>query len=881
MVHLEGEGAGPTLGNADFGAALGRHLERGVDVVLVTHLSPAEVDAHLGGGASGGGAGGGGAGGGAARGPGRLFAWSGDPARPVEIEAGGPVERPSWPAPGPLEWARGWLAGTGAPSSAVGEGPASLVHEVATLIDHLPDEHGERSWTLEVEGAVPDRERQVESWFTVANGRTGTRGSLEEGGPGSRPALYVAGVFRWAGPDEGGPELLRGPEWTRLRPTVGGRVVTAAEGEVLEHRRILDLRQAVLHRRWRHGLDGGGELRFCSTRFASLADRQVMALHAEVEAGDGSGGGDRSVSLAGPLLPPAGQDGVDWSQDTEGPGGVRLTGRSRPGGAATFLLASSDEGHRMERMVAVGRAPAGGKEEDGPDDALAAAQGLGLAAVQARHRHAWRARWQQADVVVGGDAGAQRALRFALYHLISSGDPESDAASVGARGISGPGYRGHVFWDTEAFVLPFFIWTHPPTARALLAYRHRTLPAARAKATRLGWRGALFAWESADTGDEVTPDSVALPDGSRLPVLTGVQEHHIAADVAWAAWQYWRATADERFLVEMGAELILETARFWASRAVKGPDGRHHIESVIGPDEYHEEVTDNAFTNVLARWNLRTALEMCDVVASLDGAAWEALAGRLDLQAAERRDWQEVAEGLVDGFDPGTLLYEQFAGFSQLEGLRAADLAPRPFGAEMLVGIPRLRGSQVVKQADVVMLAHMLPGEVPVEVALANYRHYEPLTCHGSSLSPAIHAAVAARVGALDDAARYFAMAGAVDLDDRMGNAAQGVHVATMGGLWQAAVLGFGGVRPDDGGEGDGVRIDPHLPPGWESLAFPLWWRGARLHVEVTPDRLDLHLDGPAVVAVGHGPPYRLALGHFTARAGGAGWGDLEAVATA
>jgi kojibiose phosphorylase len=423
-----------------------------------------------------------------------------------------------------------------------------------------------------------------------------------------------------------------------------------------------------------------------------------------------------------------------------------------------------------------------------------------------------------------------------------------------------------VFWDTEVFVLPFYIWTHPPTARALLAYRHRTLPAARAKAARLGYAGALYAWESADTGVETTPDFVWLPDGTRLTILTGLQEHHIAADVAWAVVQYWQVTGDDEFVEDMGAEIVVETARFWASRTTLGDDGRRHVCEVIGPDEYHEGVDDNAYTNVMARWNLRAAGALCD--------RFPEVAARLGVTPAEREQWVDVAGSLVVLFDPGTSLFEQFDGFFALENIRAVDLAPRPFTGEMVVGVDRLRRTQVVKQADVLMLGVLLPDEVGPEVQAVNYRYYEPRTSHGSSLSPAMHSLVAARVGDLDDALSYFHLAGGVDLDNRMGNAADGVHIATMGGLWQAAVFGFGGVRAD----GAAVRIDPRLPPAWAGLTFPIQWRGTRISVAVHPESMELDLDGPALVAVGGGPARSLDAGRFVAVRRGDGW-SLDAPA--
>jgi kojibiose phosphorylase len=680
------------------------------------------------------------------------------------------------------------------------------------------------SWRLVVDRPDPARERQVESWLTVGNGRTGTRGSLHNPGPQSDPGAYVAGFFGCHPNEQAGPLLVCGPQWTRLDVDP-------------ETRRTLDLRNGVLL------AEGPG---YRSARYASLADRQLLVLETE-----GATAGDVPVpAVTGPV---AAAD-AHVTGDDRGARRAEFGIHGRDGTSAWFAISgTADEAGRSTRIVAVDR--------DGPAAAaLALAEAQGPAALRARHRRAWRERWFDADVVVAGDAEAQRDLRFALYHLIIAADPESDRASVGARALTGSGYRGHVFWDTEIFLIPFYAWTHPATARALLAYRYRTLPAARAKAAHMGYAGALYAWESADTGEETTPEFVWLPDGTRLTILTGVQEHHIAADVAWAVWHYWQVTGDDRFVEDMGAEIVVETARFWASRAVAGEDGRLHVREVIGPDEYHEGVDDNAYTNVLARWNLRAADTLSD--------RFPEVAGRLGVTPAERDGWTDVAERMTVVFDPATSLYEQFDGFFALEDVRAVDLAPRPFTGELVVGVERLRKTQVVKQADVLLMGVLLPEEVAPDVQAANYGYYEPRTSHGSSLSPAMHALVAARLGRLDDALSYFHLAGGVDLDNRMGNAADGVHIATMGGLWQAAVFGFGGVRAD----GDAVRIDPTVPPAWDSLAFPVRWRGTRIGVAVNAGSLELDLDAPALVAVGAGPPARLGAGRFVSERTAGGW---------
>ncbi|MGI8777889.1 MAG: glycoside hydrolase family 65 protein [Acidimicrobiales bacterium] len=854
-------------------AALDRLSALGVDVVLVASPDDAAEIAALE----------------QRGGPGRTFLWSGQPPQVIELGSA------PWPAQvmdaSPEEWARRHLVGMGGPDAVLTATDRAQLDDLAapTVFPAMADD---RAWTLEVASFDPGREGDVEAWLTVGNGRTGTRGSLEEASAESAGGVLVAGVFGRIPGDQDGPELAPGPIWTHLEPRVDGEAVELQSGETTEHRRVLDLRQATLFREWRQRLTTGQEWSFRSARFASLADRQVLAMQAEARVGQGPGvistaatapagwraGTTASISLVGEVPVPA-AGGVVGSVEVTDLGDQTVLSLHASGGASTsFAIADerSDSGDGeshsgVERFVAVERA-GGPDAHQAVTTALSRARSAGVVGLHAHHRRAWRDRWRHADVSVKGDSDTQEALRFALYHLISAADPESDAASVGARAMTGPGYRGHVFWDTEVFVLPFFIWTHPPTARALLAYRYRALPQARAKAARFGYQGALYPWEAADTGEEVTPAFIDLPDGTTLSILTGKQEHHISADVAWATWQYWQATGDDEFLVTMGAELLVETARFWASRTRRDDDGRHHIDEVIGPDEYHEGVDDNAYTNVLARWALRTAAEVCALVPTIDAGAWAALIGRLDLRPAEIEQWEAVAAGLADGFDPDSRLYEQFAGFFSLENIRAVDLAPRPFTGEMIVGVDRLRHTQVVKQADVVMLAHMLPESVPADVASANYDYYEPRTCHGSSLSPAIHAAVAARLGALDQAMTYFRAAASLDLRDQMGNAAKGVHIATMGGLWQAAVFGFGGVQPGR----DGVRIDPHLPPTWEKLAFPLHWRGTLIDVEVTAATLRLHLDGPATVAVGNEALSELRQGSFVAHRHGDAWSAVD-----
>jgi trehalose/maltose hydrolase-like predicted phosphorylase len=719
----------------------------------------------------------------------------------------------------------------------------------------FPEPTTEPAWRFEVKGFDPFREREVETWLTVANGETGTRGALEEGSAISTPATFVAGVFGDGTGDPSFRQPVPAPDWTGLRLMVAGSALTLSNGEILDHERVLDLRHGIVFRMWRQRLRSGRTVRVRTARFASLDDRQLMAARAEATPEDFSGTlvwqSAIGVSHAG------GPTKETEFEVLEDPPGLVAGTRGRNGGGHVLAVTTNPApGSPVSRTPQQARDVIGGRLEPGDPgtvDRLAAivsartkvpshevarralqrARDTGYDELLRRHRAAWDAAWEAADLRVDGDADDQHALRFAIYHMISTAHPDKDTVSVGARGLGGMSYFLHVFWYSEIFVLPFFIYTQPDTARTLLKYRYRNLPGARQKAAQMGFRGALYPWESADKGIETTPPYGYGPDGEQVPILSGLMEHHISADVAWATWEYWKATGDDDFMASMGVEMMLETARFWVSRAASDNGDRYHVRVVVGPDEYHEGVDDNAYTNVLARWNIKRAIEALAWLETLDEDYAEELRRRLDLSATELFGWRRVIDGYVDGYDPETLLYEQFAGFYDLADVPIEKIRPRPMAADLLLGRDVTLVSKVVKQADVVMLCHVLADEIDEVTTRANYDYYEPITCHGSSLSPGIHAAVAARLHDVAEATEYFKMAAAIDLADNMGNAAAGLHMATMGGLWQAAVMGFCGVMR----RGESLRLDPQLPEAWQRVRLPLRFRGSQLHLDIRARR--------------------------------------------
>jgi len=547
-----------------------------------------------------------------------------------------------------------------------------------------------------------------------------------------------------------------------------------------------------------------------------------------------------SLDIDGDCAPPAALGSFKWS----------WTWISRPGQVVSFV-----------RLVALTR----GAGQD-PDlgvktrAALVTAQGRGWRGVLTDHERAWAERWRSSEVEIGGDPAAQTALRFALYHLNGAANPDDEHVSIGARALTGDDYLGHVFWDTEIYLLPFYTLTWPEAARALLMYRFNTLDAARAKAVRLGWRGALYAWESADTGAEASPEQVIAPDRQVVDILNGTQEQHVSADIAYAVWQYWRVTGDEDFLLAAGAEILLETARFWASRATPGADGSRHIRGVIGPDEYHQHIDDNAFTNVMARWNIRRGLDVAALIRERWPAQWTDLWARLGLNDPELEAWREAADTIATGLDPKTGLYEQFRGYFGLEPIDLAAYAGRSVPMDVVLGRERTQGSQVIKQADVVALFALLPEAFADDTGRANFRYYEPRCGQGSSLSAALHGLVAARLGDGEMAMRYFRKTAAIDLADCQAAGAGGVHIAALGGLWMMAVFGFAGLSLHH----EGIAFDPRLPSGWARLAFPMQWRGRRIRIVVDQSQSCLEAtleEGTAMTVLVAGARYSLQTG--------------------
>ena len=599
------------------------------------------------------------------------------------------------------------------------------------------------AWIFAVDGFEPMMESSIESRFAISNGFLGVRAarSTTRGERCVVPArTYVAGLFDSPTARQATQALVPAASWLGNRIVLPGGPLVRHPGDVPLHRMTLDMERGVLLGESDHLSTPDIGLCVRSLRLVSLSERalglqliQWDVEHGEVDVTfeattDGREFGlatDRldqdlglwhtrysekrlalavlcSLQVDGRTVQPIALSPLKWSWQW----------KTRPGQLASF-----------ERFVALVRTDSLELDpEPQARDKLAFAQRTGWRGVVTAHEAAWKSRWQCSDVTIAGDDDAQHALRFAAYHLNSAANPADQRVSIGARALTGDDYHGHVFWDTEIFLLPFFTLTWPEAARSLLMYRYHTLAGAREKAAAMGWRGALYAWESAATGAEVSPEQLIGPDRKLVAVLCGRQEQHISADIAYAVWQYWQATEDDDFLLQAGAEILLETARFWASRARLEADGQCHIRGVIGPDEYHEDIDDNAYTNVMARWNIHRALDIAALLRERWPVRWKVLAVDLGLSDSELAEWRKVAATMKTGFDPKTGLFEQFSGYFQLEDIDLKNFAGRSVPMDVVLGRERTQHSQVVKQPDVVALLGLLPEEFGGDTAIKNFR---------------------------------------------------------------------------------------------------------------------------------------------------------------
>lgn len=747
-------------------------------------------------------------------------------------------------------------------------------------ITNLTDLHeilNDQSWLVDESHFSPEKINHYETIFTVGNGFQGTRGALEEGFRGGLPATYLAGIYDHH--DSTVVDLVSCPDWLPVKIYIEGVLLNMNSCKIIEYRRRLDLGQGILYRLTIFEDDEGRITHYESIRFVHFDKKNLAALRIRIRPVNYSGkvrirscldgnrrNLDRLPQYVGETNFPVETKWEKWAtskhlhQETsksidesiylemktldrghilsyasniqlEGVNAERsvLKEYERISEELTFTV-EKGKPYQLDKLVAIrtSREVTPDKIESQCIEDLLVAKALGLDALLATNASAWQAKWNDCDCIIEGDDAANLAVRFNTYHLLITANENDPKVNIGAKSLSGEGYKGHVFWDTEIFLLPFYIYTQPKTAKALLLYRYHCMYGAKKNAKLNGFEGAQFPWESADTGEETTPKWTH--DGKHR-IWTGEEEIHITADVAYGVLTYLTASNDFQFFFEYGAEILVETARFWNSRLEYVEDKNHYeLNKVIGPDEFHEHVDNNVFTNRMAQWNLEKVIGWYYILKTEYPEEFNRLTQQLKLSEKEVTEWKNKSENIYIPFDKEKKLIEQFEGYFDYKEtpITQWDKNNMPLFPE---GVDDFNADEttLVKQPDVIMLLYVLPDEFSDEIKRINYEFYEKRTMHKSSLSPSIHAIMGIEIGDTTKAVQYFERSAFVDLIDNQGNTDMGMHIASCGGTWQTVVFGFGGVRVKSGK----LTFKPWLPPAWKSLSFKLKWKGETIEVNI------------------------------------------------
>ncbi len=733
----------------------------------------------------------------------------------------------------------------------------------------------EDEWLVAEHAYDPAANPDNEARFGLVNGRMGNRASHEEGDARTTlPANYVHGVFDRS--EAFMRELCNTPNWNLLKLSVLGCPIGPESGDLSGYLRVLDLKNGLLAKRYEMTDREGRRTRVESLKCLSRAQPRC-ALLIQLVTPLNYGGPlyienqiDASVSnfedmprfrvrhlktLEVSALDGGGCYVESRTRDFSLPVGtgarVRLLVDGRPAApahphfrafgeiACEFLDIALQQGQtlRLEKYAAVatGRDCPGVKAQVRKE--LEQLMNLGAGEALTLHVRDIRRLWDRGDLVVQGDDRMQKALRFNLYHLMNTPDPMDDTVSIGAKLLHGEEYGGHAYWDTELFVMPFFSFVFPRVARNLAAYRGHLLGQARRNAAALGWQGAKYPWESADTGEEECPAWTIGYDGDLTRCLVADYEHHVTSAVAYGLNRYAEITGDGQFMEETGLDILLETARFWASRMTWNEGkSRYEILQVTGPDEWHEPVDNNAYTNHLARWNILQAIRLLRACREENPELYRRLTLKTGLEEDELDRWKSRADKLFLQAREG--LIEQFDGYFSLEEAVVTrwDANNMPVMPDNPKGLP-VGKRKILKQADVVMLMFLLPEMFSPETQRENYLYYEQRTRHGSSLSPSIHCVMGLRVGDARRAYQYLQRSAYVDLDNNQRNLREGIHAASAGGTWQCVTLGYCGMEVTAAGE---LRFNPRLPEQWTSVSFSIVYKGDLQRIRVENGDVDV-----------------------------------------
>lgn len=708
---------------------------------------------------------------------------------------------------------------------------------------------------------------QTESVFALSNGHIGLRGNLDEGEPHGFPGTYLNSVYEnrilpyaeiGYGYPESGQMVLNVTNGKLIRLLVDDEPFDVRYGTVKSHERELDFREGVLRRNVSWISPAGRSIKVSSTRLVSFTQRAIAAIHYEVEAVDAPVRiVVQSELVANETLPDLGRDpragtvpstpleseehtaqdcfgllihqtsisklrvGAAMDHVIEGPDDVKIEAESSPDIARVSIIARLEPGERLKivKFIAYGWSSERSLPalHDQVNAALAAARSTGWEGLLSEQRSYLDAFWENACVELEGDTQLEQASRFALFHVLQAG-ARGERRPIPAKGLTGPGYDGHTFWDTEIFVLPVLMLTLPSAAADALRWRHSILDMAREHARQLGFQGSAFPWRTIH-GEECSGYWPA-----------GTAAFHINADIAYAAIRYVESTGDTAFEEEIALELLVETARLWCSLGYHDRSGLFRIDGVTGPDEYSALADNNVYTNLMVQHNLLGAIDVAK--------RYPRTARALGVDDKEMRKWRKAAEKMLIPYDKDLGVHPQDEAFTEHEAWDFASTREDQY--PLLLHFPYfdLYRKQVVKQADLVLAMQLCSDAFTFEEKKRNFAYYERITVRDSSLSATTQGVIAAEVGQIQLAYEYLREAALMDLDDLEHNTTNGLHMASLAGVWGILVAGLGGLRFHD----SSISFTPVLPADLTRLAFRFLYRGRRLLIEITKEDATYHL---------------------------------------
>lgn len=702
-------------------------------------------------------------------------------------------------------------------------------------------------------------EQEIESCLSIGNGYIGTRNSLEEGYRLSNPATYISGFYETL-EEHSYNQLVKLPDWTRLQVYIEGEMIDLTSCIRSKTKRYIDLDDNTSVREWVCEDNTGRITSIKMTKFISFKNKNLCFKSIVVT----------PVNYNGKIKVASGIDGrISSNINFQCKKDEKINGLL----AVTKAINSSKfvNIHQISefRQCKCNSIEADYYKEYFDKNANECSEWVGEKGVAYNldyktiyflndekvefddtkvdydqhyqvHKEEWQKYWNQSSIKFCKDDDAQYWYNFALYHLLISGKFSGETKSIPARNLTGDSYNGHIFWDTEMYLLPFFIHNHPEIAKNLLLYRYHTLSGAKKNAEREGFEGANYAWESTDSGLEMTPEQVLAIDGRIIDIPSALYEYHISFDIAYIIWRYFVATLDLDFLLNYGLEIILETAKFTTSLAQLHKDNLYHINKVVGPDEYHPFVDDNAFTNIMAKNNLILALKCGKFLKKNHATLLKSVCEKVGVNEIDFELWKDVARNFYTNKDEKTKIFEQFEGYFDLDFINVKNYEPRIVPMDVILGSDYIQKTQVIKQPDVLMFLHLLYYRFDKQTHLNNFSYYEKRNSHGSSLSPSIHCILASRLNKKDLAYEYFKKNALVDIENTMGSTATGVHIAAIGGVWSSIISGFAGITPLK----NGLIVNPYLPLQWNNIDVKYKYQQSKIDFLVSNSFMEIYIHG-------------------------------------